>query len=149
MTKRARSHRSRSALITLFVISYVAYFGSAIPLVAQVSVNTGGTGNGIVMTNGTDPGSTSGAVTIFADGTSGRGKIYNGTVGSQPLAIWPCTMAGCIVYAASSTGTPETALQPLGSLGRHRRRRPAGARCQICHNAGWTRGDDQQRRWNV
>jgi hypothetical protein len=66
MTIRARSHRSRLALITLFAISYLVYFGSATPLAAQVNVYANTTSNGIVMTQGGTLGAGTGLVSIFS-----------------------------------------------------------------------------------
>lgn len=110
--------RSVAAVLRIAARLSLAYLSLTGIAAAQVSVNTGGTGNGIVMNVGTDPGAASSAVSIFADTTSGRAKIYNnGAVSSQPLAIWPCTMAGCIMFGANSSPHGETALQPMGSQG--------------------------------
>ena len=90
-------------------------FGGA--LAAQVTVSTNGTANGIQMTTGSALGASGSQVSIFAMGGSVlRGEINNAGTGPQLIAIWPCSSAGCIPYAANSTGFGETGLL-LGAQG--------------------------------
>lgn len=86
-------------------------------LAAQVTVNGAGGANGIQMTQGTALGASGTQVSIFAmAGSVQRGEINNGGgAGPQLIAIWPCSSAGCIPYANSTTYA-EAGL-PMGSQG--------------------------------
>jgi hypothetical protein len=110
-------HRSSAVLMTQFLFIAWLYLGMADLLAAQVTIsNTGNTGSsGVLMTNGSQIATTTGQVSIWADSSSGRGKITNGTGSGQLIATWPCSSTGCMPYASSATGNPETALS-LGSL---------------------------------
>jgi hypothetical protein len=108
--------RSVAAVLRIAVSLSLAYLSFIGTTTAQVSVNTGGTGNGIVMTQGGTLGAGTSLVSIFAYSTSGRGMIDNGTASAQPIAVWPCSAAGCIPVAFNSTGFPEYGL-PMGPQG--------------------------------
>lgn len=99
---------------TLLLISTLA----EVRATAQVTIsNTGSAGSsGMLMTEGAAISTASGQDSIFADSSSHRIKLINNGGSAQPLSIWPCTTAGCISYAASTSPFGETALT-LGATG--------------------------------
>src|SRR6266496_2256786 len=109
------THRD-AALLIMPSISLLGYFAVGGILMGQVTVNTGSSnGNGVVMTEGTATAPASGFDAIYAVGSpTNRLKASNNGGSLQLLAVWPCTFTGCMVYASSATGNPETAL-PAGS----------------------------------
>jgi hypothetical protein len=113
------SSRYRNAgLLIKPSISLLGYFALGGILMGQVTVNTGSSnGNGIVMTEGTATAPASSFDAIYAVGTpTNRLEVSNHGGSLQLLAVWPCTFTGCMVYASSATGNPETNI-PAGSLG--------------------------------
>ena len=109
---------TRSGKIVRLALCYAVLLAMCKTVQAQVTVNTGTTnGNGVVMTEGTATAPSSGNDAIYAVGSpTHRLEVSNNGGSLQLLAVWPCTFTGCMVYASSATGNPETTIS-AGALG--------------------------------
>ena len=113
MTKSAID-RIGITLARFFLALVFLHLGVGSILVAQVTVNTGSTGNGILMNNGSSISSTTtNQVSIWADTSTGRAKIinYNFDTAAHILATWACTSLGGVPYGGALVGATGVAAE--------------------------------------